>query len=76
MRLGLIALVGLAVIMAPIGFFSFGLLLKLGITESVALYGMPFTLALCFAAASCLVVLGFLFDRREPRNQDFPKDWQ
>lgn len=69
-------LVVAALILAPVGFVAAMFLMKLGIESSYHQYGGVFTLSLVGLIFPTLVVLGFLFDKRQERRQDNPTDFQ
>ena len=56
-----------AVIFTPLGFISFGILLKLGIEASLQKYGTEGTVGMVATIVPLLIVIGFLFDKREGR---------
>ena len=63
-----------AVVLAPLGFFSFGILLKLGIEASLQKYGTEGTVGMVATIVPLLIVLGFLFDRRQTQIQGSRED--
>lgn len=69
-----------AIVLTPIAMISFGLLLKLGIEVSLERYGGVATSLMVLSLTPLLVVLGFLFDKRQDRKpdtrEDFPPSWQ
>ena len=65
-----------AVVLTPLGFISFGILLKLGVDASLQKYGTEGTIGMVATIVPLLVVLGFLFDRRQTQIQDSREDHQ
>lgn len=57
-----------AIILTPIAMISFGLLLKMGLETSLERYGTTATVFMGLSLTPLLVVLGFLFDRRQDRR--------
>lgn len=76
MRIGTAVLVGICVVLAPVALLCLGILLKLGIQQSLHLYGGFFTLLLCFGVIPALVMFGFLLDRRDQQNQNSQEDFR
>ena len=66
----------LAAILAPLGFMAAMFLMKLGIQSSYQEYGGPFTIGLIALIVPALVVLGFLFDRRQGQTRDNPRNYR
>lgn len=69
-----------AVLLTPVAVICFSILLKLGIESSLERYGMWTTAFMVLSLTPLLVVLGFLFDRRQDRKSDSregsPPSWQ
>ena len=63
-----------AVVLTPLGFISFGILLKLGIEASLQKYGTEGTVGMVATIVPLLIVLGFLFDRRQTQIQGSRED--
>ena len=57
-----------AVVLTPLGFISFGILMKLGIEASLQKYGIEGTVGMVATIVPLLIVLGFLFDRQAERQ--------
>lgn len=75
-----VLLVVAAIVLTPIAVISFGLLLKLGIESSLVRYGTGATIVMGLSLTPLLIVLGFLFDRRQDRKpdnrEDRPPSWR
>lgn len=54
-----------AVVLTPFAMISFGLLMKMGIETSLHRYGASATIGMIALIVPLLVVLGFLFDKRQ-----------
>ena len=63
-----VLLVLVALVLLPLGFISFGILMKLGVEASLQRYGTAGTLGMVATIVPLLIVLGFLFDRRQGRT--------
>lgn len=63
--IGLLFMVPVAVLW---GLFSFGLLMKEGLAASLDHYGTGFTIFLAAGVIAALLLIGFLFDRRNQQT--------
>ena len=65
-----------AVVLAPLGFISFGIIFRLGVEASFQKYGTEGTIGMVATIVPLLIVLGFLFDRRQNQIQGSREDHQ
>jgi len=63
-----------AVVFAPLGFISFAVIFRLGVEASLQKYGAEGTIGMVATIVPLLVILGFLFDRRQNQIQGSRED--
>jgi len=73
---GLIALV----VLAPVGLFCLAFLLRLGMAQSLEVYGSTFTVLVSAGIVPVFLAIAYLFDRRQGQERHTQEarrsDWQ
>lgn len=69
MRLVFVAMIGVLLLLAPVGLVLAAIVFRLGLERSYEIYGPAFTVIAALGLLPCLLAIGFLFDKRQSPPQ-------